>query len=51
MEHLTDLFAPMSRDERQTESVNKWIKTKGKGTIVAGTGVGSKSAGTASIVS
>ena len=40
MEQLSDLFAPVSRDERQTESVNKWIKTKGHGTIVAGTGVG-----------
>jgi len=35
-----DLFAPVSRDERQAESVNKWLKSNGKGTIVAATGVG-----------
>lgn len=35
-----NLFTPITRDERQNESVNKWIKSKGKGTIVAGTGVG-----------
>ena len=50
MEQSLDLFAPVSRDNRQKESVDKWIKTKGHGTIVAGTGVGSKNAGTASIV-
>lgn len=35
-----DLFGPVSRDERQAESVNKWLKSNGKGTVVAGTGVG-----------
>ena len=40
MEQSLDLFAPVSRDNRQKESVDKWIKTKGHGTIVAGTGVG-----------
>lgn len=51
MEQLTNLFTPITRDERQHESVDKWFKTKGHGTVVAGTGVGSKNAGTASIVS
>lgn len=40
MEQLRNLFTPITRDERQAESVNKWIKTKGHGTVVAGTGVG-----------
>lgn len=35
-----DLFPPVSRDERQDESVTKWLKANGKGTIVAATGVG-----------
>lgn len=35
-----DLFSPVSRDERQAESVNKWLKSNGKGSVVAGTGVG-----------
>lgn len=30
----------MTRTERQRESIKKWIANKGKGTIVAGTGVG-----------
>jgi superfamily II DNA or RNA helicase len=33
-------FIPISRDERQHQSVIKWLKNKGKGTIVAATGVG-----------
>lgn len=37
---MKDLFTPLTRDERQEESVNKWLKAKGKGTVVAGTGVG-----------
>lgn len=40
MEQSRNLFSPITRDERQNESVDKWIKTKGHGTIVAGTGVG-----------
>ena len=28
----------MTRTERQREAVKKWIKNKGKGTILAGTG-------------
>lgn len=30
----------MTRTERQQESIKKWIANKGKGTVVAGTGVG-----------
>ena len=37
---MRDLFTPLTRDERQDEAVNKWIKAKGKATVVAGTGVG-----------
>lgn len=37
---MKDLFTPLTRDERQEESVHKWLKAKGKATIVAGTGFG-----------
>ena len=37
---MRDLFTPLTRDERQDEAVRKWIKAKGKATVVAGTGVG-----------
>ena len=37
---MKDLFTPVTRDERQEESVKKWIKSKGRGTIVACTGYG-----------
>lgn len=37
---MKDLFTPLTRDERQEESLQKWLKAKGKGTVVAGTGVG-----------
>lgn len=30
----------MTRTERQQEAIKKWIVNKGKGTVVAGTGVG-----------
>jgi superfamily II DNA or RNA helicase len=40
MELLNDLIKPITRDERQHESVTKWLKAKGHGTVVAGTGVG-----------
>lgn len=36
----TDLFTPMSRDERQEESRKKWIKSGCKGVIEAATGYG-----------
>lgn len=34
------MFAPVTRDERQDESMKKWLQSKGKGTIVACTGYG-----------
>ena len=37
---MKDLFTPLTRDERQEESLRKWIKAKGKGTIIACTGFG-----------
>lgn len=37
---MGDLFTPLTRDERQYESMYKWLQSKGKGTIVAATGVG-----------
>lgn len=37
---MRDLFTPLTRDERQEESVKKWLKSKGKSTVVAATGVG-----------
>lgn len=37
---MKDLFTPMTRDERQEECKKNWLKNKGKGTIVAATGVG-----------
>lgn len=40
MVNLPDLFTPITRDERQNESVNKWIKTKGHATVVGCTGFG-----------
>ena len=37
---MRDLFEPVSRDERQAESVQKWLNSKGKGCIEACTGFG-----------
>ena len=37
---MRDLFTPLTRDERQEESLQKWLKAKGKGTIIACTGYG-----------
>lgn len=37
---MQNLFAPKTRDERQKEAINNWIKAKGKASIVAATGVG-----------
>lgn len=37
---MKDLFAPVTRDERQEESVRKWLQSKGRATVVAATGVG-----------
>jgi len=35
---MKDLFAPVTRDERQEESMKKWLQAKGRGTIIACTG-------------
>lgn len=35
---MKDLFTPVTRDERQEESMRKWIMSKGRGSIVACTG-------------
>lgn len=35
-----ELFKPVSRDERQEQSIQAWKSYKGKATIVAATGVG-----------
>lgn len=37
---MKDLFTPLTRDERQEESIRKWLKAGGHNTIVAATGVG-----------
>lgn len=39
---MQDLFKPLTRDERQEQSKKAWLSNKGRGTIVAATGVGSK---------
>ncbi len=37
---MKDLFTPVTRDERQEEAIKNWIKSKGRGTIVAATAFG-----------
>lgn len=37
---MRDLFTPITRDERQEESMKKWLN-KGKGTLECCTGFGS----------
>lgn len=37
---MRDLFTPMTRDERQEESVRKWLQAKGKGCLECCTGYG-----------
>lgn len=37
---MRDLFAPITRDERQTQCMQKWIKSKGKATLECCTGFG-----------
>lgn len=37
---MEPLIKPQTRDERQQEAVDKWLKTKGHGTVVGGTGIG-----------
>lgn len=39
---MKDLFQQVSRDERQQECVEKWIKAKCRGAIEACTGFGFK---------
>ena len=40
MEQLNNLFSPVTRDQRQNESVDKWMKFKGRASVVAATGTG-----------
>ena len=35
---MRDLFEPISRDERQAQSVQKWLNAKGRGTLECCTG-------------
>lgn len=37
---MKDLFTPLTRDERQEESVRKWLQNKGKGCLECATGYG-----------
>lgn len=37
---MRDLFEPISRDERQAQSVQKWLNSKGRGTLECCTGYG-----------
>lgn len=37
---MKDLFTPLTRDERQEESVRKWLTAKGKGCLECATGYG-----------
>lgn len=37
---MKDLFTPLTRDERQDESVRKWLQNKGKGCLECATGYG-----------
>lgn len=37
---MHDLFEPVSRDERQAQSVHKWLENKGKGCLECCTGYG-----------
>jgi len=37
---VTDLFTPVTRDERQEQAKRAWLVNKGRGTIVGCTGIG-----------
>lgn len=37
---MTDLFTPVTRDERQEQAKRAWLVNKGRGTIVGCTGIG-----------
>ena len=39
---MADLFGPVTRDERQAQCIENWVKHKGKATVVGATGFGSK---------
>ena len=42
---MKDLFTPLTRDERQEESLRAWLKNKGRGCIEACTGYGKTKVG------
>lgn len=50
MEQLNNLFSPVTRDQRQNESVDKWMKFKGRASVVAATGTGFVYAVTAFVI-
>ena len=35
---MKDLFTPLTRDERQAESLNAWLRNKGRGCVEGCTG-------------
>ena len=37
---MADLFGPVTRDERQAQCIENWVKRKGKATVVGATGFG-----------
>ena len=37
---MKDLFTPLTRDERQAESLNAWLRNKGRGCVEGCTGYG-----------
>jgi superfamily II DNA or RNA helicase len=43
---MADLFGPISRDERQAQCIENWVKHKGKATVVGATGFGKTRVGT-----
>ena len=43
---MADLFGPITRDERQAQCIENWVKHKGKATVVGATGFGKTRVGT-----
>ena len=43
---MVDLFGPVTRDERQAQCIENWVKHKGKATVVGATGFGKTRVGT-----
>lgn len=43
---MADLFGPVTRDERQAQCIENWVKHKGKATVVGATGFGKTRVGT-----